>query len=86
LAQELVFAIRVNLVFFGWVRTLMAVDALACDGREAWIVAGVPLRRIADPDDVATAVLFLADDERARHLTGIDLPVSGGALLPMPRG
>jgi hypothetical protein len=30
-------------------------------------------------------VLFLAD-ERQRHLTGVDLPVSGGALLPMPRG
>jgi 3-oxoacyl-[acyl-carrier protein] reductase len=86
LAQELAPAIRVNLVSPGWVRTPMAADALARDGREARIVAGVPLRRIADPDDVATAVLFLADDERARHLTGIDLPVSGGALLPMPRG
>jgi hypothetical protein len=30
-------------------------------------------------------VLFLADDVAARHLTGIDLSASGGALLPMPR-
>jgi NAD(P)-dependent dehydrogenase (short-subunit alcohol dehydrogenase family) len=43
------------------------------------------LRRVAEPEDIASAVLFLADD-RQRHLTGVDLAVSGGALLPMPRG
>ena len=64
----------------------MAEPALAEDGREERVCAGVPLARIADAGDVAAAVVFLADDQRARHLTGIDLPISGGALLPMPRG
>ncbi len=86
LAQELAPEFRVNLVSPGWVRTPMAEPALSVDGREARVVAGVPLHRIAEPEDVAEAVAFLADEARARHLTGVDLPVSGGALLPLPRG
>lgn len=85
LAQELAPDIRVNLVSPGWVRTPMAEAALGQPGRYERIVGGIPLRRVADADDVASAVVFLADD-RQRHLTGVDLPVSGGALLPMPRG
>ncbi|OLT44720.1 2,3-dihydro-2,3-dihydroxybenzoate dehydrogenase [Saccharomonospora sp. CUA-673] len=41
---------------------------------------GIPLRRIADPDDVADAVLYLASD-RARHVTMQELYVDGGATL-----
>jgi 3-oxoacyl-[acyl-carrier protein] reductase len=85
LAQELAPDVRVNLVSPGWVDTPMAAAALAASGVRERIVAGVPLRRVAEADDVASAVLFLAD-ERQRHVTGIDLPVSGGALLPLPRG
>ena len=85
LAQELAPDIRVNLVSPGWVRTPMAAPAFAEPGRLRRIVSAIPLRRVAEADDVASAVLFLADD-RQRHLTGVDLPVSGGALLPMPRG
>jgi 3-oxoacyl-[acyl-carrier protein] reductase len=86
LGQELAPAIRVNLVSPGWVRTPMAEPALAVDGREEKVRAGVPLARIAEASDIAAAVLFLADDRLSRHLTGIDIPVSGGALLPLPRG
>jgi len=86
LAQELAPAIRVNLVSPGWVRTPMAAAVLAEPGRERAIRDGVPLDRIAEPEDVAAGVVFLADDDAARHLTGVDLPVSGGALIPVPRG
>ncbi|MBB3052890.1 2,3-dihydro-2,3-dihydroxybenzoate dehydrogenase [Prauserella isguenensis] len=41
---------------------------------------GIPLRRIADPEDVADAVLYLASD-RARHVTMQELYVDGGATL-----
>ena len=41
---------------------------------------GIPLGRIAEPEDVADAVLFLASD-RARHITMHDLYVDGGATL-----
>ncbi len=85
LAQELAPAVRVNLVSPGWVRTPMASDTFAQPGRLERITSAIPLRRVAEAEDVASAVVFLADD-RQRHLTGVDLPVSGGALLPMPRG
>ncbi|MFZ5604516.1 MAG: SDR family oxidoreductase, partial [Pseudomonadota bacterium] len=41
---------------------------------------GIPLQRIATPDDIAAAVAFLASD-RARHITLHDLRVDGGATL-----
>jgi 3-oxoacyl-[acyl-carrier protein] reductase len=83
LAQELAPAIRVNLVSPGWVRTPMSEEAL--NQREGAIVAVVPLKRVAEAEDVADAVLFLLSGV-SRHLTGVDLCCSGGALLPMPRG
>jgi len=85
LAQELAPAIRVNLVSPGWVNTPMAEETFAIPGKLEKIVSAIPLRRVAEADDVAAAVLFLADPRQV-HLTGVDLPVSGGALLPMPRG
>ncbi len=85
LAQELAPDIRVNLVSPGWVRTPMSVESFAIPGKLAAIESAIPLRRVAEAVDVASAVLFLAD-ARQRHLTGVDLPVSGGALLPLPRG
>ncbi|GAB3470154.1 2,3-dihydro-2,3-dihydroxybenzoate dehydrogenase [Actinophytocola sediminis] len=41
---------------------------------------GIPLGRIAEPGDIADAVLFLVSD-RARHITMHDLYVDGGATL-----
>ncbi|QIK10158.1 2,3-dihydro-2,3-dihydroxybenzoate dehydrogenase [Streptomyces sp. ID38640] len=41
---------------------------------------GIPLGRIADPADIAEAVVFLVSD-RARHITMHDLYVDGGATL-----
>ncbi|EPX58951.1 2,3-dihydro-2,3-dihydroxybenzoate dehydrogenase [Cystobacter fuscus DSM 2262] len=41
---------------------------------------GIPLRRIATPEDIAEAVAFLVSD-RARHITLHDLCVDGGATL-----
>lgn len=41
---------------------------------------GIPTGRIADPSDIADAVLFLVSDQ-ARHITMHDLYVDGGATL-----
>ena len=47
--------------------------------REA-IVATIPLKRAARPDEVAHAVAFLCDDD-TNYITGINLPVNGGAYM-----
>ncbi|MDI5981761.1 2,3-dihydro-2,3-dihydroxybenzoate dehydrogenase [Amycolatopsis magusensis] len=49
-------------------------------GDPAQFRAGIPLGRIADPADIADAVLFLAS-ARARHITMQNLYVDGGATL-----
>ncbi|MDF2723020.1 MAG: 2,3-dihydro-2,3-dihydroxybenzoate dehydrogenase [Paenibacillus sp.] len=41
---------------------------------------GIPLRKLATPEDIANGVLFLAS-ERAGHLTMHDLRIDGGATL-----
>lgn len=41
---------------------------------------GIPLQRLATPQDIAASVCFLASDE-ARHITLHDLRVDGGATL-----
>lgn len=42
--------------------------------------AGIPLRKLATPEDIADAVVFLASDQ-AGHITMHDLYVDGGATL-----
>lgn len=41
------------------------------------IAETVPLGRLAVPEDIANAVAFLADVEKAGLITGIDLDVDG---------
>jgi 3-oxoacyl-[acyl-carrier protein] reductase len=79
LAIELAPGIRVNCVAPGWVDTAMAAQPYA-DGGRARIEAGIPLGRVASPEDVAGPILFLCSD-LARHVTGEVLNVNGGSVL-----
>lgn len=69
--------IRVNAVAPGVTNTDM-VAALPEEMVER-ISAGIPLGRPGEPEDVANAYLYLADD-MASYVTGIILPVDGGAM------
>ena len=40
---------------------------------------------VADPDDIANALLFLAPDE-ARYITGVTFPADAGALAKQSSG
>lgn len=42
------------------------------------IIAGTPMRRFGNPEDLIGAALFLADDEASAFVNGIVLPVDGG--------
>ena len=71
--------IRVNAVAPGVVDTDMSKFARSDAGRD--FTLGIQaLKRIAQPDDVAAAVVFLASDE-ARWITGDTLRVDGGSKL-----
>jgi NAD(P)-dependent dehydrogenase (short-subunit alcohol dehydrogenase family) len=50
------------------------------DEQLAATLAGIPTGRFGAPSDVAAAVAFLASED-ARHVTGVSLDVSGGAIL-----
>ena len=74
--------IRVNSVCPGEIHTQMVDDILARRGgslennlRE--LAAGIPMRRLADPMEVANCVHFLASD-LASYVTGTNLSVDGG--------
>jgi 3-oxoacyl-[acyl-carrier protein] reductase len=49
------------------------------ESRKAFI-AGIPLGRLAQPEDIADATVFLASDQ-ARFITGVVLPVDGGRSI-----
>lgn len=50
------------------------------EARRAAFVASIPLGRLAQPEDVADAILFLASDA-SRFITGVVLPVDGGRSI-----
>ncbi len=77
LAAELGPTVRVNAIAPGLVRTAFA--RVLVDDHGDRVAAHLPLRRIGEPDDVATAALFLASDA-ASWITGATLVVDGGAL------
>jgi len=80
LATELVRDnVRVNCVAPGWVATDMSNDALASPDAPRYL-AEIPMRRAADPDELAGAIVFLASDW-ASFITGEILNVNGGAVL-----
>jgi len=79
LAVECAPGITVNCVAPGWVATDMTTGALAGAAGER-AVAGIPLRRIPPPEDIAGPILFLCSD-LARHVTGEILNVNGGSVL-----
>lgn len=82
LALELAPGVRVNAVAPGIVRTRLA-EALWKEN-EPKVADATPLARIGEPDDVGSAVAFLASDASA-WITGETLVVDGGQLLTQPR-
>jgi pteridine reductase len=73
-ARALAPEVRVNAVAFG---TVLAPESYSEERLRA-LAAAAPLRRLGSPDDVVSAVLYLAE---ADFVTGHVLAVDGGRLL-----
>ena len=81
LAIEWAPRVRLNTVVPGFVATESAAAHYGDADRVAAVAATVPLRRMATPDDVADACLFLASP-RAAYVTGTSLTLHGGGEFP----
>ena len=67
--------VRVNSIHPGPIDTPMLTGVDVGD-----LVGEQPIARLGKPEEVASAVLFLASDE-ASYITGAELAVDGGATL-----
>jgi len=73
--------IRVNAVAPAMVNTDMMSNVLEeRDASNKLLLKRHPMRRFADMDEVAKAVVFLASDASS-YITGVSLPVDGGVLI-----
>lgn len=73
--------IRVNCVCPTWVDTDMTKQV--CEnvpGMEDTLVPGVPMGRIAQPEEIADAIVFLSSP-RASFVTGCPFIIDGGTSL-----
>ena len=70
--------ITCNAVAPGFIET--AMTAVLSDELKQTAVKQIPLGRVGSPDDVASAVSFLASDD-ASYITGHVLNVNGGMLM-----
>jgi NAD(P)-dependent dehydrogenase (short-subunit alcohol dehydrogenase family) len=71
--------VRCNAVCPGWVKTEMDVADQAGGGyNDADIEGANPMGRFATPEDIARAILFLAEPEQSGFINGQALAVDGG--------
>jgi acetoacetyl-CoA reductase len=70
--------ITVNAIAPGYTRTAL-VEAMRPDILQS-VISGVPNQRLADPEEIARGVVFLASDEAA-FITGATLSINGGKYM-----
>jgi NAD(P)-dependent dehydrogenase (short-subunit alcohol dehydrogenase family) len=80
-ALELAPQVRVNAVSPGYIATRMTRAVVDDERLRARVVGRIPLARIGRVEDVAGVVAFLCSADAA-YVTGQDLIVDGGSVLP----
>lgn len=77
--------IRVNAICPGLTKTGLTAPYFQDESWVQLVEADIPLRRSAEPVDLAEAIAFLASD-MSGYLTGVSLPVDGGMAATRPLG
>jgi NAD(P)-dependent dehydrogenase (short-subunit alcohol dehydrogenase family) len=72
--------IRVNALVPGFVRTRLTEDVMSDPAQMDAALRAIPLRRVAEPEELAACALFLASDE-ASFVTGATLVADGGQTV-----
>ena len=81
MAAELAPRVRINVIDVGGVATRSLDFVLSDDGLREQFVAGTPMRRPGQPEDIACAVVYLASDA-ASWVTGKVFEIDGGTDVP----
>jgi NAD(P)-dependent dehydrogenase (short-subunit alcohol dehydrogenase family) len=71
--------VRVNVVAPGPIETGMLNRFTGTAAKKAALVAGVPVKRVGTPEEIAQTILFVASD-KASFITGASIAVDGGKL------
>jgi len=72
--------VRVNSLVPGFVRTRLTQDVMGRPETLQAALEGIPLRRVAEPEEIANCALFLVSDE-ASFVTGAVLVADGGQTV-----
>jgi NAD(P)-dependent dehydrogenase (short-subunit alcohol dehydrogenase family) len=80
LAVEVGPTVRANIVAPGVTGSPKVRASMADANAEQAVARGTPLRRIAEPEEIADAIVYLSSDQ-ARFITGETLSVNGGSLM-----
>ena len=75
--EAVAFGVRVNAVAPGPVETALLNRFAGNADRKAGVIAGVPMKRLGKPEEIAQAIVFLASDN-SLFVTGQILDVNGG--------
>jgi NAD(P)-dependent dehydrogenase (short-subunit alcohol dehydrogenase family) len=71
--------VRVNVVAPGTTDTGMLTRFTSTDENKAALVSTVPVKRLAEPEEIAHVIVFVAS-ANASYMTGASIPVDGGML------
>ncbi|MDN5213192.1 SDR family oxidoreductase [Fulvivirgaceae bacterium BMA12] len=73
--------VRVNAIAPGWIESNMFLNAINNDpARKQQIVNRIAMDHFGQPEDIGHTAVFLSS-EAARYITGVVLPVDGGAAV-----
>ncbi|MHA2169052.1 MAG: SDR family NAD(P)-dependent oxidoreductase [Candidatus Kariarchaeaceae archaeon] len=69
---------RVNTISPGWTNTRMATEGIADQKLTEKVFKTMPLRKIAQPIDIANTIVHLLSDVASGHVSGQNIVIAGG--------